>query len=168
MLVEFEDASRASLFRAGRGRRVSHWESRVEAGVSQVSDWLFRLDSARNSHELERDCGGRQVRPLGLVLAGRRSEVSPYDRVRLHWRSEHTVIGGSKLIILTYDDLLEWLDGRLSLVRSLEDEVEAQRGVRRAFPDPQVYKAQSQPLRTSVVPGVDLTIAAPDGQLGLC
>lgn len=129
VLVEFEDAGRTSLFRAVSGRRVTRWGTRVEAGISQVSDWLFRLDSARNAQELERDFGSRQVRPLGLVVAGRRSEVSPYDRARLHWRSEHTVIGGSKLVIMTYDDLLEWLDGRLSLVRTLEDEGETQRGV---------------------------------------
>jgi hypothetical protein len=49
----------------------------------------------------------------------------------LHLRSEHTVVGGSKLDIATYDDLLGWLDGRLSLVRSLEDGVETRRRVGR-------------------------------------
>jgi hypothetical protein len=57
VLVEFEDASETSLFRAVAGRRVSRWGSRVEAGLSQITDWLFRLDSARNTDEMERDFG---------------------------------------------------------------------------------------------------------------
>ena len=135
VFVEFEDAGRASLFRQVSGRRVSRWGARVEAGISQVTDWLFRLDSARNSSEMERDFGHRHVRPLGLVVAGRRSEVSPYDQMRLNWRSEHTVVGGSKVVIMTYDDLLEWLDGRASLVRTLDEEGREQRSAREAGRD---------------------------------
>ena len=130
VFVEFEDAGRASLFRQVSGRRVSRWGVRVEAGISQVTDWLFRLDGARNSGEMEREFGQRQVRPLGLIVAGRRSEVSPYDQMRLNWRSEHTVIGGSKVVIMTYDDLLEWMDGRASLVRTLDEEGEERRSAR--------------------------------------
>jgi hypothetical protein len=116
VFIEFEDASETSLFKRPAGRRVSRWGSRVEAGLSQVTDWLFRLDRARNSSEMERDFGTRQVRPLGLVVAGRRSEVNLYDLERLNWRSEHTVIGGAQIAIMTYDDLLDWLDGRVNLV----------------------------------------------------
>ena len=41
-----------------------------------MTDWLFRRDRARDSSEMERDFGHRLVRSLGLVAAGRRSEVS--------------------------------------------------------------------------------------------
>jgi hypothetical protein len=122
VFVEFEDASETSLFRRVVGRRVSRWGARVEAGLSQITDWLFRLDHARNSSEMERDFGTRQVRPLGLVVAGRRSEVTPYDLERLNWRSEHTVVGGAQIAIMTYDDLLDWLDGRVNLVKGLDEE----------------------------------------------
>ncbi|MDQ2803197.1 MAG: DUF4263 domain-containing protein [Pseudomonadota bacterium] len=122
VFIEFEDAGETSLFRSVRGRKVSRWGGRVEAGVSQVTDWLFRLDGARNTNEMEREFGNRQVRPLGLVVAGRRAEVGAYDAARLTWRSENTVIGGSKIAIMTYDDLLEWLDGRVSLVQRLDEE----------------------------------------------
>jgi hypothetical protein len=121
VLVEFEDAGVTSLFKAVPGRKVSRWGARVEAGLSQVTDWLFRLDSARNSNEMEREFGNRQVRPVGLVVAGRRSEVTSYDYTRLSWRSENTVVGGSKIVIMTYDDLLDWFDGRVSLLKRLGD-----------------------------------------------
>jgi hypothetical protein len=48
-------------------------------------------------------------------------EVTNYDSARLKWRSENTVIGGSKIAIMTYDDLLDWLDGRLTLLNRLGD-----------------------------------------------
>jgi hypothetical protein len=121
VFVEFEDAGETSLFKAVAGRKVSRWGGRVEAGLSQVTDWLFRLDSARNTNEMEREFGNRQVRPVGLVVAGRRSEVSDYDYTRLNWRSENTVIGGSKIAIMTYDDLLDWFDGRVWLLKRLGD-----------------------------------------------
>jgi hypothetical protein len=102
-------------------RKVSRWGARVEAGLSQIADWLFRLDGARNTNEMEREFGSRQVRPVGLVVAGRRSEVTSYDYARLNWRSENTVIGGSKIAIMTYDDLLDWFGGRVSLLKRLGD-----------------------------------------------
>jgi hypothetical protein len=121
VFVEFEDASATSIFRAVAGRKVSRWGARAEAGLSQVTDWLFRLDSARNTHEMEREFGNRQVRPVGLVVVGRRAEVSSYDALRLNWRSENTVIGGSRIAIMTYDDLLDWFDGRVALLKRLEE-----------------------------------------------
>jgi hypothetical protein len=124
VFIEFEDAGESSLFRRSVGRRVSRWGRRVEAGLSQVTDWLFRLDRARNSSEMEREFGTRQVRPLGLVVVGRRMEVTSYDLERLNWRSECTVIGGAQIVIVTYDDLLEWLDGRVSLVKGIDQEGE--------------------------------------------
>jgi hypothetical protein len=121
VFVEFEDASETSLFRAVAGRKVSRWGARVEGGLSQVTDWLFRLDGARNTSEMEREFGNRHVRPVGLVVAGRRSELTSYDYARLKWRSENTVIGGSKIVIMTYDDLLDWFDGRVALLKRLGD-----------------------------------------------
>jgi hypothetical protein len=117
VFIEFEDASQNSLFRRQAGRRNSHWGSRVEHGISQVIDWLFRITSEGPSASMERDFGTRHITPMGLVVAGRSEEVTPYDRERLDWRSRHSIVGGAKLAIVTYDDLLAWLDGRATLLR---------------------------------------------------
>lgn len=45
VFMEFEDASETSLFRRQRGRKNSHWGTRVEHGISQIVDWLFRINS---------------------------------------------------------------------------------------------------------------------------
>jgi hypothetical protein len=123
VFVEFEDASEKSLFRQQPGRKNSHWGTRVEQGISQVVDWLFRISSESTSDQLVRDFGARHLALMGLVVTGRSNEVSDYDRVRLDWRSKHTNVGGARLAILTYDDLLEWLDGRVALFRTSSEDV---------------------------------------------
>ncbi len=119
LFVEFEDASATSLFRPEEGRKNAHWGTRVEHGVSQVVDWLFRIDRETGTDVMERDFGARHVTSMGLVIVGRSSEVSVYNRHRLDWRSKNTIVGGAKLSILTYDDLLEWLDGRAAMLKAL-------------------------------------------------
>jgi hypothetical protein len=118
VLIEFEDARRASLFdRRGRVKN-SHWGLRAERAVSQVNDWLFRLNTEGASARMERDFGNRNCVFMGVIVVGRSRDVSAYDRARLDWRSQNTLIGGSKLSIFTYDDLLEWLDGRARFLTS--------------------------------------------------
>ena len=118
VLVEFEDARKTSLFRPKQNRRNSFWGQSAEQAVSQVSDWLFRVNSESASDQMERDFGNRRIAFMGLIVVGRSRDVSAYDRVRLNWRSQNTIIGGSKLSIITYDDMLEWLDGRAALIKS--------------------------------------------------
>jgi hypothetical protein len=115
--VEFEDAAENSLFRPQAGRRNSHWGTRADHGVSQVIDWLFRLSREDGSDQLQRDFGARHLRLMGLVVVGRSADVKEYDRVRLEWRSQNSIVGGANIWIVTYDDLLEWLNGRLEMIR---------------------------------------------------
>jgi hypothetical protein len=58
---------------------------------------------------------------MGLVIVGRRDDLSKYDRVRLEWRSQNTIVGGANIWILTYDDLLEWLKGRVEMIRRSDE-----------------------------------------------
>jgi hypothetical protein len=117
VFAEFEGAGESDLFRREAGRRVSRWGNRIKGAISQVTDWLFRLAQEQNSPTMERDLGVRNLHPVGLVVAGRSSEVDSYDAQRLAWRSDHTIIGGSQLILMTYDDLLSWLTRRVTLMR---------------------------------------------------
>ncbi|MBV8055883.1 MAG: DUF4263 domain-containing protein [Deltaproteobacteria bacterium] len=119
--VEFEDAKQNSLFSPQAGRRNSHWGTRVEHGMSQVIDWLFRINGESGSDQLQRDFGARHLRLMGLVIVGRSDDLSEYDRVRLEWRSQNTIVGGANIWILTYDDLLEWLKGRVEMIRRSDE-----------------------------------------------
>ena len=58
---------------------------------------------------------------MGLVVVGRNADVNEYDRVRLEWRSHNSSVGGANIWIVTYDDLLEWLNGRVEMIRKAEE-----------------------------------------------
>ena len=118
VLIEFEDAATTSLFRPKANRRNNIWGQRAEQAVSQVTDWLFRIGSEGPSDQMLRDFESRRINMMGLIVVGPSSEVNAYDRERLNWRSRNTIVGGSKVYIITYDDLLEWLDGRAELLRT--------------------------------------------------
>jgi hypothetical protein len=118
VLVEFEDAGPKSLFDTDKRVKNSVWGRRVEQAVSQVNDWLFRVNSEGPSPQMERDFGNRNSTFMGVIVVGRSADVSRYDRSRLDWPSQNTIIGGSKLSIFTYDDLLDWLDGRANHIAS--------------------------------------------------
>ena len=115
--IEFEDADQKSLFRRQPKRRNSHWGTRAEHAVSQINDWLFRISREDGSDVLEREFGARHLQLMGVVVVGRSTDVSAYDRTRLDWRSQHTSVHGTPLWIITYDDLLKWLQGRVELLR---------------------------------------------------
>jgi Shedu protein SduA, C-terminal len=117
--IEFEDAVKNSVFRPEAGRKNSHWGTRAEHGISQVNDWLFRISREVGADVLERDLGARHVNLMGVVVIGRSADISTYDRLRLDWRSQNSSVGGAHLNIFTYDDLFEWLEGRLAMLRAI-------------------------------------------------
>ena len=89
----------------------------MERGISQVTDWLFRIGSEGPSDRMERDFGGRHTTIIALVVVGRSNQLNAYDRLRLDWRSKYGIVGGTNVRITTYDDVLAWLDGRVALLR---------------------------------------------------
>jgi hypothetical protein len=130
--IEFEDADQKSLFRQQRKRRNSHWGTRTEHAVSQINDWLFRISREDGSDILDREFGARHLKLMGVVVVGRSKDVGSYDRTRLDWRSQNTVVGGTTLWIITYDDLLMWLQGRVELLRLKMSMASKRRKTRRA------------------------------------
>jgi hypothetical protein len=74
VLVEFEGAAETSLFRPKPNRKNNIWGQRVEQAVSQLTDWLFRLNSEGSSDQMERDFGSRRIKTslhmIGCVWTG--------------------------------------------------------------------------------------------------
>lgn len=128
LLVEFEDAGDSSMFAARRGRTMTSWAPRLEQGFSQVSDWLWRLDTEGGSEAMERIFGRRRPLFEVAVIVGRSRGLSEVDRGRLEWRANNTTLGGSALICLTYDDLVRDLSLRLRTFPALAAEDVARDG----------------------------------------
>jgi hypothetical protein len=79
-LVEFEDASEYSIFRAlEAGKSIRKWSSRFEHGFSQLVDWAWRLGTEADSQAKERIFSAQPVSIHLLLAIGRKSDLADQD-----------------------------------------------------------------------------------------
>jgi hypothetical protein len=110
-LVEFEDARPNSLF-VQRARQRTDWSSRLEHGLSQLTDWLWLLDDQEHTQIFEELFGARPITAAVVLVIGRDHWLTPMDRRRLEWRRNHTIINSQHLYCCTFDELLRDLRWR--------------------------------------------------------
>lgn len=116
--IEFEDARRPTVFRKA-GRATLEWGQRLEHGFGQIIDWFCHLDGQRRSEEFFRDFGYEDVTFIGMVLAGRSTGMSNYDRHRLDWRSAKVVVNHAPVYCRTFDWLYEDFQTSFALLSRL-------------------------------------------------
>jgi len=122
-LIELEDARPHSVFEPVRGRDYPRWSSRFERGFSQLVDWAWRIDHERQpSATLEAVFGTSDPKLHYLLVIGRDHWIGEAGRARLHWRRLHNGISGHRTTVWTYDDLLAFVDARLT---AAEDDASA-------------------------------------------
>ncbi len=56
---------------------------------------------------------------LYVLVCGREKFMDPIERGRLIWRGNQTIIGGSKILCMTYDDLVLHFIGTFEMARSM-------------------------------------------------
>ena len=119
--VEWEDATARSLFRS-RGRKATpEWSARVEAGFSQIIDWLWKLDDMSRTDEFHARFGHRHAEYFALLVVGRDDQLEHQrEQTRWHWRSRRVVVNGRPVRLVTYDDL--YRDVQLVVERLPHDE----------------------------------------------
>ena len=109
--VEFEDAAEGSIFRRKSRRILPPWSGRFERGCSQAIDWIYWLESQKNTPSYIQRFGLGEIHHTALLVIGRDSDLAdPLLRHRLTWRSEHVVICSRKLHCITFDELLNDLE----------------------------------------------------------
>jgi hypothetical protein len=112
--VEFEDATATSLFVAKGAKATLEWSPRFEHGFSQVLDWFWKLDDTKGSTEYVNRFG-HTVGYEGMLIIGRSINLSYKERDRLHWRRAKVVSDSKHVYCVTYDELYEHLNARLTL-----------------------------------------------------
>lgn len=113
-VIEFEDGKSNSIFRKVRHRSTTQWSPRFEHGFSQLVDWFWALDDFKKTDRFASDFGHGYIRFMALLIIGRNSGISDSDRKRLRWRSEKVRIDSHLIECLTFDDLYEYLNMRIS------------------------------------------------------
>ena len=110
--VEFEDGRDDSIFKKTT-RSMTDWSPRFEHGFSQIVDWFSHLDDLKKTDLFKKDFGKNYPRFSALLIIGRDSGITDYDRIRLDWRCEKVLIDSQSVVCVTFDRLFEDLDRRL-------------------------------------------------------
>jgi len=113
-VVEFEDGKSNSIFKKVANKSTTEWSPRFEHGFSQLVDWCCTLDDFKKTDRFAKDFGHGHIRFTALLILGRNAGVSEQDRKRLRWRTEKVRIDSHTVECLTFDDLYESLNMRIS------------------------------------------------------
>ena len=120
VFVEFEDARDESIFKTVGKKATKEWAPRFEHGYSQISDWFWKLDDMKTTTEFEDKFGDRDIEYIGLLVIGRDSSIHDTKEIRrLSFRTKMTVVNSKKIHCVTYDQLLEDLKSKSSLIPQL-------------------------------------------------
>lgn len=112
-LVEFENATPASVFRRSR-RALPEWSARFQAGFSQIVDWFWKLSELQHTPDFAREFGpaGNFV---GVLVVGRSADLSPREMARLHWFRHNVLVNSKRIYCCTFDELYSDLLERLEV-----------------------------------------------------
>jgi len=113
-VVEFEDGRSDSIFTKVGTKSTKEWSRRFDHGFSQLVDWFYSLDDLKKSNRFAKDFGRGPVRFFGLLIIGRTAGLSESNRVRLKWRTEKVLVDSHAIDYMTFDDLHEFLNRRVS------------------------------------------------------
>jgi len=116
-LVEFEDASKGSVFK-NKGRTTTEWSDRFDHGFGQLVDWFWKIDSIRDSPQSRAIFGADTFSFMGMLVIGRDSFLTVEEVMRLEWRINKVTINSNKIVCLTFDQLAKGLRDSLMLYKS--------------------------------------------------
>jgi hypothetical protein len=115
LVIELEDATPTSLFTKVKGKKTKEWGRRFDHGYSQLIDWFSCLDDYRQTGKFIDEFGHGYVTFSGLLIVGRNAGITDGDRRRLKWRTKNVVVNSQPITCITFDDLYDALQRRLTL-----------------------------------------------------
>jgi hypothetical protein len=118
-LVEFEDATRDSVFKSGV-RSTSDWSTRFEHGFSQIVDWSWKIDDFRQTGQCRAIFGSDAFDFMGVLIVGRDEFIGVEEQIRLRWRTNKVTVNSQKILCITYDQLARDLRNGLALYQPLK------------------------------------------------
>jgi len=115
LVIELEDGTPTSVFTKIQGKKTKEWSKRFDHGYSQLIDWFSCLDDYRQTSKFSDEFGHGHVTFYGLLIIGRNAGLTEGDRRRLRWRTKNVVVNSQPITCITFDDLYEALQRRLTL-----------------------------------------------------
>ncbi len=122
-LVEFEDATRNSIFKKQGKKATREWGRRFDHGYSQIIDWIRKLDGRSPSTDLHDRFGQYEISYEAVLVIGRDSHMDDGEKQRLNWRSDKVSVNTRKVFCLTFDELLSQFSTRMNTLAAVETSV---------------------------------------------
>jgi hypothetical protein len=119
VLVEFEGGQDHSIFGPRSTNQMRDWSHQLQHGFGQIVDWSWAKNDNQHTEVFKSAFGCERMSELYVLVSGRRDSINRVEASRLQWRSEKTTIGGTKVVCMTYDDLVSFFDGTLEVWRTM-------------------------------------------------
>jgi len=103
--IEFQDATRNSIFRGERANGI--WAHSFEEGFGQIIDWAYELVDNEGREEFDNRFEAKKIVSTFVVVVGRTCFLNKADYKRFDWRRRHITLGGYQIKCLTFDELFE-------------------------------------------------------------
>ena len=118
LLIEFEDATKNSIFQRNGNKDTLEWGNRFEHGYSQIIDWLWKLDDMKQTGDY-RTKFSDSCEFYGMLIIGRDKYLEPKEIDRLNWRRQKVIVNSRQVFCLTYDEIFYILKNRMDFYRDL-------------------------------------------------
>jgi hypothetical protein len=118
VLVEFEGGAENSIFGPGRTNQMRNWGNQIQHGFSQIADWSWAKNDNQHTETYQNAFGFDRITETYVLICGRDDSMNNTERSRLSWRSDKTIMSGSKILFMTFDDLVIHFEGVLDIFRS--------------------------------------------------
>lgn len=109
--IEFEDATKDSIFKKISQKSTSEFSRRFEHGYSQIIDWFYLLNDVSKTRQYETTFGHSSIKYDGILVVGRSHFLNEkHDETqRLSWRMNQVIVNSKRVLCYTYDELCQAL-----------------------------------------------------------
>ncbi|WP_438752237.1 Shedu anti-phage system protein SduA domain-containing protein [Pararhizobium sp. O133] len=116
-LVEFEGGQENSLFGPKQTNQMRDWGSQVQHALGQIVDWSWAINDNQKSIVLINAIGYAEFSRTYVVICGLESAMDETEKSRLNWLSDHCKITDTRVLFMTYDDVILHFEGQLDIYR---------------------------------------------------
>jgi hypothetical protein len=122
-LVEFEGGEENSLFGPGSTNQMRDWGDQVQHALGQIVDWSWALNDAQHNKALQNAIGFQEFGRTYVIVCGRTPTMDPIETSRLNWLNEHCRVTDTRVLLMTFDDLMLHFEAELDIYRAAREEV---------------------------------------------
>jgi Shedu protein SduA, C-terminal len=107
-----------SIFGPSGTNQMRDWSTQLHHGFGQIVDWSWAKNDNQHTEVYKNAFGCERVSELYVLICGRQDSMSKIECGRLEWRSDKTIVGGAKVLCMTYDELVSFFDATLGIWRT--------------------------------------------------